>query len=265
MSDTHDDRRPDTDDGQARAQADAAAEPAHAAGPYAPQPYPPAAYPPAAYPGGPHSGGPYPGGPYPGGYGGAVPPPGYGMVLLPHAQRPLPPHIDPAWRLAGVGRRAAGRILDQVVFGLVGGLSAGAFIVPLQGIARQRIDDLQLFGEAADDMMDSYFGGAMLGFLISMVAYLLIATWWLGWKGTTPGKAMVGIRVQRFSEPGTLGFGRALLRGVVQNGFVLGWLFTVWLPYASVGWDSRHLLRGWHDLAADDVVLARRAEAFPSN
>ncbi|OUD96094.1 hypothetical protein CMMCAS03_01555 [Clavibacter michiganensis subsp. michiganensis] len=43
MSDTHDDRRPDTDDGQARAQADAAAEPAHAAGPYAPQPYPPAA------------------------------------------------------------------------------------------------------------------------------------------------------------------------------------------------------------------------------
>ncbi|MWJ00686.1 hypothetical protein DOU09_10535 [Clavibacter michiganensis subsp. michiganensis] len=186
------------------------------------------------------------------------------MVLLPHAQRPLPPHIDPAWRLAGVGRRAAGRILDQVVFGLVGGLSAGAFIVPLQGIARQRIDDLQLFGEAADDMMDSYFGGAMLGFLISMVAYLLIATWWLGWKGTTPGKAMVGIRVQRFSEPGTLGFGRALLRGVVQNGFVLGWLFTVWLPYASVGWDSRHLLRGWHDLAADDVVLARRAEAFPS-
>jgi uncharacterized RDD family membrane protein YckC len=159
-----------------------------------------------------------------------------------------------------VGRRAAGRILDQVVFGLVGGLSAGAFIVPLQGIAQQRIADMQLFGQAAEDMVDSYFGAAMLGFLISMVSYLLIATWWLGWKGSTPGKAMVGIRVQRFSEPGMLGFGRALLRGVVQNAFVLGWLFTVWLPYASVGWDSRHLLRGWHDLAADDVVLARRVD-----
>jgi uncharacterized RDD family membrane protein YckC len=224
MSDTHDDGRPD-----------AGAPPAYA----------PAAQPGPAYPA-------------------AVPPPGYGMVLLPHALRPLPAHIDPTWRLAGVGRRAAGRILDQVVFGVVGGLSAAAFIIPIQGMARQRINDLQLVGEAADDMMDTYFGGAALAVLISLISYLLIATWWLGWKGTTPGKAMVGIRVVRFSEPGTLGFGRALLRGVVQNGFVLGWLFTIWLPYASVGWDSRHLLRGWHDLAADDVVLARRTEASAS-
>ncbi|MDQ0744205.1 putative RDD family membrane protein YckC [Clavibacter sp. B3I6] len=220
---------------------------------------------PPAYAGSPYPAGPYPAGPYAAAsYPGAVPP-GYGMALLPHAQRPLPPHIDPAWRLAGVGRRAAGRILDQVVFGLVGGLSAWAAIVPLQGMARQRIADLQLFGEAAEDVMDSYFGAAGLAVLISLVSYLLIATWWLGWKGSTPGKAMVGIRVQRFSEPGMLGFGRALLRGVVQNGFALGWLFTVWLPYASVGWDSRHLLRGWHDLAADDVVLARRTAAHASS
>jgi uncharacterized RDD family membrane protein YckC len=224
MGDTHDDGRPD-----------AGAPPAYA----------PAAQPGPAYPA-------------------AVPPPGFGMVLLPHALRPLPAHIDPTWRLAGVGRRAAGRILDQVVFGVVGGLSAAAFIIPIQGMARQRINDLQLVGGAADDMMDTYFGGAVLATFISLLAYLLIATWWLGWKGSTPGKAMVGIRVVRFSEPGTLGFGRALLRGVVQNGFVLGWLFTIWLPYASVGWDSRHLLRGWHDLAADDVVLARRTEASAS-
>lgn len=213
-----------------------------------PQPaYPQDGYPPAAYPGA--------------GYPGAVPPPGYGMVLLPHAERPLPPHVDPAWRLAGVGRRAAGRILDQVVFGLVGGLSAGAFIIPLQAIARQRIADQQLFGAAAEDVMDAYGGGAVLATFLSLTAYLLIATWWLGWKGTTPGKAMVGIRVQRFSQPGMLGFGRAFLRGVVQNAFVVGSLFTVWLPYASVGWDPRHLLRGWHDMAADDVVLARRDQS----
>ncbi|MFS4505612.1 RDD family protein [Clavibacter sp. Sh2141] len=239
MSGTHDDGRQDA------GQADGA-PPARAGSPYSAGPYPAGPYSAASYPG-------------------AVPPPGYGMVLLPHAQRPLPPHIDPAWRLAGVGRRAAGRILDQVVFGLVGGISAAAFIIPLQGMAQQRVDDLQLFGEAAEDVMDSSFGAAGLAVLISLVSYLLIATWWLGWKGSTPGKAMVGIRVQRFSEPGMLGFGRALLRGVVQNGFALGWLFTVWLPYASVGWDSRHLLRGWHDLAADDVVLARRTEAPASS
>ncbi|OUE25915.1 RDD family protein [Clavibacter michiganensis] len=259
MTDTHDDGRPDAERGRTPSAGDAQAAPA-----YAPADGPGAAYPAGSYPGASYPGGPYPAGPYPATHPGAVPPPGYGMVLLPPAHRPLPAHIDPAWRLAGVGRRAAGRILDQVVFGVVGGLSASAFIIPIQGMAQQRINDLQLFGEAADDMMDTYFGGAVLATSISLLAYLLIATWWLGWKGTTPGKAMVGIRVQRFSAPGMLGFGRALLRGVVQNAFVLGWIFTVWLPYASVGWDSRHLLRGWHDLAADDVVLARRTESFGS-
>jgi uncharacterized RDD family membrane protein YckC len=254
MSDAHDDGRPHAEQGRdAGPRTEAASGDASASVS--------AAYPAGSFPGPARPGDPYPAGPYAPMHPGAVPPPGYGMVLVPHAMRPLPEHIDPGWRLAGVGRRAAGRILDQVVFGIVGGVSAGAFIVPLQGIARQRIYDQQLFGQAAEDVMDTYFGGAVLGFLISLVAYLLIATWWLGWKGSTPGKAMVGIRVQRFSEPGMLGFGRALLRGVVQNAFALGWLFTIWLPYASVGWDPRHLLRGWHDLAADDVVLARRTEA----
>jgi uncharacterized RDD family membrane protein YckC len=256
MSDAHDDGRQDAGQGQPRE-----ADPRDGM-PYAPTvPSAAEAQPAGSFPGAAHPGGPYPGGPYPAMHPGAVPPPGYGMALLPHALRPLPKHIDPGWRLAGVGRRAAGRILDQVVFGFVGGVCAGAFIIPLQGFAQQRINDQQLIGEAAEDVMDTYFGGAMLAVLISLVAYLLIATWWLGWKGTTPGKAMVGIRVQRFSAPGMLGFGRALLRGVVQNAFALGWLLTIWLPYASVGWDSRHLLRGWHDLAADDVVLARRTEA----
>ncbi|PPF69956.1 hypothetical protein C5E16_03320 [Clavibacter michiganensis] len=288
MSDRHDDGQRDLDEGRDPEQGSAGAgggEPyaphapatppgAHrdagfppAAHPdYPPAAYPGAGYPPAAYPGAGYPPAAYPGAGYPAAaYPGAVPPPGYGMLLLPSAQRPLPPHIDPSWRLAGVGRRAAGRILDQVVFGFVGALSAGAFIIPLQGIAQQRIIDQQLFGEAAEDLMDTYAGGAVLATFLSLVSYLLIATWWLGWKGTTPGKAMVGIRVQRFSQPGMLGFGRALLRGVVQNAFVIGSLFTVWLPYASVGWDSRHLLRGWHDLAADDVVLARRTEPYPSS
>jgi len=260
MSDTHDDGRPDAGE---RPQERGAADPQGGSS-YASEYAPASAYPAGSFPVAPQPGDPHPAGPYPPMHPGAVPPPGYGMVLVPHAMRPLPAHVDPGWRLAGVGRRAAGRILDQVVFGIVGGLSAGAFIVPLQGIARQRINDMQLFGQAAEDMMDAYFGGALLGFLISMVSYLLIATWWLGWKGSTPGKAMVGIRVQRFSEPGMLGFGRALLRGIVQNAFAIGSIFTIWLPYASVGWDSRHLLRGWHDLAADDVVLARRTEASAS-
>jgi uncharacterized RDD family membrane protein YckC len=186
------------------------------------------------------------------------PPPGYDMGLLPREQRPLPPHIGPEWRLAGVGRRAAGAILDRVVAAVVSVVCALAWILPLNSVAVHRIDAEGLRGIAARDLSGTYAYGAMIAALISVVAYLLISTWWLGRTGATPGKAMVGIRVQRFSERGTLGFGRALLRGIVTNVFALGSILTVWLPYASVAWDPRRLLRGWHDLAVDDIVLERR-------
>ncbi|MDA3804174.1 MULTISPECIES: RDD family protein [unclassified Clavibacter] len=195
---------------------------------------------------------------------GAVgPQPGFDIGLLPYHQRPLPPHIAPEWRLAGVGRRAVGVMLDRAVALVVVFVCLLAWILSLRALALQRIDAEGLGSTAARDVFRTYFSGALVAAAISVVAYLLISAWWLGRTGATPGKAMVGIRVQRFSEPGTLGFRRALLRGVVKNGFAFGPVFLEWLPYASVAWDSRRLLRGWHDLAADDIVLVHRSWTSP--
>ncbi|RII89521.1 hypothetical protein DZF95_14350, partial [Clavibacter michiganensis] len=82
MSDTHDDGRPDADQARARAAGDGPA--------YAPSSASDTAYPDGSYPGAAYPGGPYPAGPYPATHPGAVPPPGYGLALLPHALRPLP-------------------------------------------------------------------------------------------------------------------------------------------------------------------------------
>jgi len=186
-------------------------------------------------------------------------------IVVPRERRPLPPHIGPEWSVASVARRAVGVVLDRTVDLLVTFACLSAWIFPLRALALQRIDAEGLRGTGAEDLFSTYFDGALAAATISVISYLLISTWWLGRTGATPGKAMVGIRVQRFSEPGTLGFWRALLRGVVKNGFAFGSALTAWLPYASVAWDSQQLLRGWHDLAADDIVLEHRSWRPPSS
>ncbi len=76
-----------------------------------------------------------------------------------------------------------------------------------------------------------------------------------GPTGQTLGKRALGIRVIDFATGGPLGYGRALLRAVVE--IFSGWV--LYLGYLWMLWDREK--QTWHDHAANSVVVP--VDAYP--
>jgi hypothetical protein len=101
---------------------------------------------------------------------------------------------------------------------------------------------------------------------IALVAGVVVAVWVvfaiaLGVVGTTPGKAAVGVRAVHVGTGTPIGFGRALLRGLVLG---LATLPTFGIGLATLAWtavaDPTHRRRGWHDHVGRSVVVDLRPE-----
>jgi uncharacterized RDD family membrane protein YckC len=89
--------------------------------------------------------------------------------------------------------------------------------------------------------------------IVSIVAGLLYFGILDGVYGATVGKRAVGIKVIDQRTGGVIGFGRGLVRWLVLA--VTGSLCTIgyWSPF----FDSSGRRQGWHDKAADDLVIRR--------
>ncbi|KQY56655.1 RDD family protein [Nocardioides sp. Root140] len=78
----------------------------------------------------------------------------------------------------------------------------------------------------------------------------------LGTRGTSPGKALFGLRVVSHEGGGPIGVGKALLRTLVVG---LGSLPMFGLGLATLAWtaveDRSRERRGWHDQVAGSVVV----------
>ncbi|WP_193610121.1 RDD family protein, partial [Nocardioides lijunqiniae] len=87
--------------------------------------------------------------------------------------------------------------------------------------------------------------------LVGLVHALL-----LGLKGTSPGKALVGLRVVEDATGTPIGVGRALLRTLVLG---VATLPTIGLGVATLAWtavmDPANQRRGWHDHVSHGVVV----------
>jgi uncharacterized RDD family membrane protein YckC len=87
--------------------------------------------------------------------------------------------------------------------------------------------------------------------LVGLVHALL-----LGLKGTSPGKALVGLRVVEDATGTPIGLGRALLRTLVLG---VATLPTIGLGVATLAWtavmDPGNQRRGWHDHVSHGVVV----------
>jgi hypothetical protein len=101
---------------------------------------------------------------------------------------------------------------------------------------------------------------------IALVAGVVVAVWVvfavaLGVVGTTPGKAAVGVRALHVGSGEPIGFGRALLRGLVLG---VATLPTFGIGLATLAWtavaDPTRRRRGWHDHVARSIVVDLRPE-----
>lgn len=129
-------------------------------------------------------------------------------------------------------------------------------------------------GDLTDDLTPFWWGGE------AGRALAVVGGTWLGigaayqagflrWRGATPGKLALGLRVRLLEAPGPLP-ARAVVRRVVLQLVPVALALTPWCPafgrlvpllgVLSVLRDDRG--RAWHDLAAGTCVVRSRAAAW---
>jgi uncharacterized RDD family membrane protein YckC len=139
---------------------------------------------------------------------------------------------------AGFFSRFQAFVIDMVILS-VAQLVASAFIQMVLGFFR-----FTGLSAALENLFkDTTLGGAIL--LLFGIAYFTLS-WTL--VGFTPGKAILGLKVQR-QTGGKISFGRALLR------FFGYWIsaLPVFLGFLWIIWDPKR--QGWHDKIAGTNVL----------
>ncbi|KQO10131.1 hypothetical protein ASF06_07970 [Agreia sp. Leaf244] len=172
------------------------------------------------------------------------------------ARQPETPPGDPGWRPlpttsatrtpATFGKRAAAFLIDRAITTLIVTAAALLFVWPAAAYASST---------PRPEAGTLVVALALVGVAAVSLGWFLVIAWLVGTRGASPGKRIMRIEVVGFSSPGPIGFGRALLRGLILAAFTIGSIVTSWLPYASVFWDSSKQLRGWHDKAVDDIVV----------
>ena len=144
---------------------------------------------------------------------------------------PLVPAGD--WAYATFGRRVGAYLIDGIAPVLFVLLSYGA-----------------LFAMVRSGSSRGASGGFLVILLLPLAYFVLL--WAMAAKGSSPGKAILGIRVVRERSgafPGAgLGLGRLLLEGILIS-------VTFYIAGFSPLWDSTGRRRAWWDTAVGTVVL----------
>ena len=221
-----------------------------ASGDYPPLPpgnYPPP--PPGNYP-------PPPPGNYPPPPPGNYPPPAPGQGYTPYAHGG---YVDipgvGVVPVAGIGQRLLARLIDSVIYFVVYWIlfSIGVASVGLSG---RTVTDA--YGNSTTEPS----GAGLLGLLLALVlalAFGLLYEWLMvGLLGATLGKMALGVKVVNQSTGAVIGLGLAFVRQIIP---FLGGLFCyigALIVYLSPLFDNSGRLQGWHDKAANDLVIKSR-------
>lgn len=152
----------------------------------------------------------------------------------PYAARPAPlaapvPTTPDGQRLAGWWWRVLAYVIDTFVVWVVGTLITLPIQIDMQRGVRRLNEDLQrqLDADPANPHLGAFFDGyadlvrdhALSLVLPSLAVIVVYHCVMLRWRGATPGKLAVGLRVRRREAPGPLPWSAIAIRVIVQ--FVL--------------------------------------------
>jgi uncharacterized RDD family membrane protein YckC len=220
--------------------------------------YPPA--PPGTYP-------PVPHGSYPPSYGAYPPPPAFYPPVGSYPPGGYPPQAPSGHvTLPGIGTVAVATIWQRLLARLIDSLICGVFyaVFLILGVAlvastlqtSHTVTDHH--GHATSEPSGLGMLGFFLAFAVAMGSGLLYEWLMLAYKGATLGKMALGIKVVNQSTGQILGYGPAFVRPLVPLAASLFCSLLTLLVYLSPLFYNSGRLQGWHDRAANDLVIKVR-------
>jgi len=268
------------DGGQHEAPGTAGGPPSYGQGPQGPgqNPYGPGSTPPGQ-----------PGYGAPGQYGQQPGQPGYGQPQYGQGQNPMPPYPGqpgqyggPSYgqpggpqgpdygpvaqaqsglvqipglgtvKVATLGSRALARLIDSVILYILVWI---LWAVILGGAsAAVTNDDGTVSDAAAGGILGALFGAFVITIVLT-IAYEVVLT---AIKGQTVGKMIMGIKVVRSRDGQLPGFGPSFMRWLLPIiGYAVCYVGAI-LVYLAPLFDSSGRVQGWHDKAANTLVIALR-------
>jgi uncharacterized RDD family membrane protein YckC len=154
-------------------------------------------------------------------------------------------------KVATLGSRALARIIDSVLLGIIIWI---LWTVIVGGTTAAVSDDGTVSEEATAGILGALFGAFLITVVIT-IAYELVLT---AIKGQTVGKMIMGIKVVRSADGQVPGFGPSFMRWLLPIiGAVICGIGQI-LVYLSPLFDSSGRVQGWHDKAANTLVIGLR-------
>lgn len=179
-----------------------------------------------------------------GSYGGQPPEAPGGFVMLPEIGTVA---------VATIWQRLLARLIDALIYGV---FYAIFLVIGASVVSSSAVTDFH--GHTTFEHFGLETPGLLLALAGTAVSGLVYEWLMLAYKGATLGKMALGIKVVNSGTGHHLSFGSAFVRPLVPLAASVFCNLLGLLVYISPLFDRSGRLRGWHDRAADDVVIKVR-------
>ncbi|MBV9514355.1 MAG: RDD family protein [Mycobacteriaceae bacterium] len=149
-----------------------------------------------------------------------------------------------------------GSVGDRIVARLIDGLLCAAVLVALWWLANAVAG---LGDHGVSRLTGAVIGVGVAVLMLAAFGFGFVYEWLaVGWRGATVGKWLRGLRVVDRDSGAVIGLGRSLLRILLPFAGMFFCGVGTLIVYLSVLFDETGDAQGWHDKAANDLVITTR-------